>query len=94
MSKDFMPPTLDANGFISQFLGIHFMRTELVPVTSSVAFLPLWVSTEVYLDFWEDMTMSLDKLPQRSNALQCLTQAKLGATRKDDRGIVQISCVQ
>lgn len=94
MSKDFMPPTLDANGYISTFLGIHFMRTELVTITSSVAFLPLWVSTEVYLDFWEDMTMSLDKLPTRSNALQFLTQAKLGATRKDDRGIVQISCVQ
>lgn len=94
MSKDFMPPTLDSNGFISQFLGINFMRTELVTVTSTVAFLPLWVSTEVYLDFWEDMTMSIDKLPTRSNALQFLTQARLGATRKDDRGIVQISCVQ
>lgn len=94
MSKDFMPPVLDANGHISQFLGIHFVRTELVSVASSVAALPMWVSNCVQLNFWEDSSMSIDKLPTRSNALQFMTQARLGATRVEDTGVVQISCVQ
>jgi hypothetical protein len=94
MSKDFMPPTLDANGHVSSFLGIHFIRTELVTVTSSIAYLPMWVSNCVQLNFWEDMSMSIDKLPNRSNALQFLTQGRLGATRIEDEGVVQIAADQ
>ena len=94
MSKDFMPPVLDANGHISNFLGIHFIRTELITVTSTVAFLPMWVSNCVTLDFWEDMSVTIDKLPQKSNALQFLSQARLGASRTREEGVVQISAVQ
>ena len=94
MSKDFMPPVLDKNGHISEYLGINFIRTELITVTSTVAFLPMWVSNCVQLNFWEDMSMSIDRLPNRSNALQFLTQGRLGATRIEDEGVVQISAVQ
>ena len=94
MSKDFMPPTIDENGHISTFLGIHFVRTELVSVTSGVALCPMWVSNCVQLNFWGDYQVSIDRLPTRSQALQFLSQARLGATRIFDTGVAQIACKQ
>lgn len=98
LSKDFMPPTLDANGHISQFLGINFVRTELVAKQTvsgvNCAILPLWVSSCVEMGFWSDLSVTIDRLPQKSNALQFLSQARIGAARIEDKGVVQITCAQ
>lgn len=98
LSKDFMPPTLTADGHISNFLGIHFVRTELVAKQTvsgvNCAILPLWVSNCVEMGFWEDLTVSIDRLPQKSNALQFLSQARLGCARIEDKGVVQITATQ
>lgn len=96
MSSDYAKPVIDENGYIREFLGIKFIRTELVStVTDSddrVALCPLWVSDCVDLAFWEDINVTIDRLPHKSNALQFLAQARLGCSRIDDEGVVQIAC--
>jgi hypothetical protein len=94
-SRDYAPPVISGDGRITDFLGIHFIRTELVDTVTDgddiVALCPLWVSDCVELAFWEDMTVSIDRLPQRSNALQFLSQARLGCSRIIDEGVIQIA---
>lgn len=98
MSKDFMPPTLDANGHIANFLGIHFVRTELVSTITDggdiVALLPMWCSTSFQLNIWADLQTTMDIRPDLSNAMQFLSQARFGASRIEDEGVVQIAAVQ
>lgn len=98
MSKDFMPPVLDGNGHIKEFLGIYFKRTELVKKindgTNTVALLPMWCSTSYQFNIWEDITTSIDTRPDLSNALQFLSQAKVGGARIEDEGVVQIAVAQ
>jgi hypothetical protein len=98
MSKDFMPPTLDANGHIANFLGIHFVRTELVSSITDggdvVALLPMWCSTAFQFNVWEDMQTTIDVRPDLSNAVQFLSQARVGGARIEDEGVVQIAAVQ
>lgn len=99
MSKDYMPPVLDANGHIKEFLGIHFVRTELVTAANDgtgdlVAYLPMWVSDSYQLNIWEDISISIDTRVDLSNAVQFLSQARIGGSRIEDEGVVQIAAVQ
>jgi hypothetical protein len=96
MSSDYAKPVIDENGYIREFLGIKFIRTELVSTVvdsdDKVALCPLWVSDCVDLAFWEDITITIDRLPTRSQALQFLSQARIGCSRIYDTGVIQIAC--
>jgi len=96
MSSDYAKPVIDENGYIREFLGIKFIRTELVSTITDaddrVALCPLWVSDAVELAFWEDMSITIDRLPTKSQAIQFLSQARLGCARIYDEGVVQIAC--
>lgn len=96
MSNEYAKPVIDENGYIREFLGIKFIRTELVSTVTDgddkVALCPLWVSDCVDLAFWEDVSITMDRLPHKSQALQFLSQARLGVSRIYDEGVVQIAC--
>ena len=96
MSNEYAKPVIDENGYIREFLGIKFIRTELVSTVTDaddrVALCPLWVSDCVDLAFWEDMSVTIDRLPHKSQAIQFLSQARLGVSRIYDEGVVQIAC--
>lgn len=96
MSSDYAKPVIDDKGYIREFLGIKFIRTELVSTVVDsddlVALCPLWVSDCVDLAFWEDMSVTIDRLPTKSQAIQFLSQARLGCSRIYDEGVVQIAC--
>lgn len=95
LSKDYMPPTIDEKGYITKFLGINFVRTELISTVTSdddkVALCPLWASDCFELGFWEDIELTIDRRPDLSNALQFLSQASIGAGRLKDEGVIQIA---
>lgn len=97
MSKDYMAPTLDSRGNIKEFLGIQFVRTELVATGTdggdTVAYCPMWVSTAMQFNVWADMQHTIDIRADLSNALQFLTQARIGAARIEEPGVVQIAAV-
>lgn len=96
MSSDYAKPVIDEKGYIREFLGIKFIRTELVSTVidtdDRVALCPLWVSDCVDLAFWEDMSVTIDRLPTKSQAIQFLSQARIGCSRIYDEGVVQIAC--
>jgi hypothetical protein len=96
MSSDYAKPVIDDKGYIREFLGIKFIRTELVSTVTDgddkVALCPLWVSDCVDLAFWEDVSITMDRLPTKSQAMQFLSQARLGVSRIYDEGVVQIAC--
>ena len=97
MSKDYMNPVFDDRGNIKQFLGINFVRTELVDTGTdggdTVAYCPMWVSTAFQFNVWEDMNHTIDTRADLSNAIQFLTQARIGAARIEEQGVVQIAAV-
>lgn len=86
------------NGEISDFMGVHFIRSERLSYTvaANVATraCPMWVSSGVYLDFWYDVKTSIDVLPNQSQAVQVYSRIKVGAARKDLNRVVIIQCKQ
>lgn len=87
------------DGEVNYFMGIHFMRTQLLSTTDLGGNklrrdCPVWTSDGVHLDFWYDLKTSIDILPQQSQAIQVYSRIKLGAIRHDEDRVVLVSCEQ
>lgn len=94
-SKDFLPPVLDENGRIKEFLGLDFVRTEycdFLSTDATIQFAYVWVTDGLLFDSWADMTTSVDIRPDLSNAVQYLSQYKLGTGRMENKKVIQIAC--
>jgi len=94
--RDVAPPVLDEHGRIRRFLGIDWTvssRSGLVSTTdATVGYAYLWVSDSIQLDIWGDLSTSVDRRPDLSNAVQFLSQYKLEATRLKEEKVIQIAC--
>lgn len=90
------------DGEVDYFMGITFIRTELLPTTSvgatsgayKIRTCPMWVTTGVHMDFWYDVKTNIDVLPQKSQAIQVYSRIKLGACRHDEDRVVLVYCEQ
>jgi hypothetical protein len=94
-SSDFIPPVLDEQGRIKQFLGINWTisnRTALLN-SSTVHFAYVWVQDAIQFSVWEDLTTTIDRRPDVSNAIQFLSQYSFGAVRLEEEKVVQIAGV-
>jgi len=98
-SADYNKVKALVEGEVDYFMGIHFLRSERLPVTSLGGGkirreCPMWINTGVHLDFWYDVKTSIDVLPTQSQAVQVYSRIKAGACRKDEDRVVNIYCEQ
>jgi hypothetical protein len=94
-SKDILPPVLDERGHIKEFLGLDFVRTELLdrdPADATVQFAYIWTTDAIQFDVWEEMSVTIDRRPDLSNAVQFLSQFSVGAGRLEEVKVIQIAC--
>jgi hypothetical protein len=94
-SKDFLPPVLNADGSISSFLGVNWIRSEQLLKNESDATIQygaIWTSDALHLDIWGDIKTSVSPRPDLSDAIQFLSKYKFGACRSEDKKVVQIAC--
>jgi Phage capsid protein len=90
-SRDYMPPTLDANGNISFFLGVNWMRSTLLPYQTGYG--AIWTSDAVFLDFWKVAQTTVSVRADKKNATQFFTEYAMNACRSDDAKVVRIACL-
>jgi hypothetical protein len=107
-SADYNKVKALVDGEVDYFMGIHFLRTELLPVTATAGTVngytadagkilricPMWVTNRVMLDFWYDVKTSIDVLATQSQAIQVYSRIKVGAARKDEDSVVLIHTQQ
>lgn len=94
-SSDYLPPTVDERGQIKEFLGVDIVRTELLPFDSSdptIQYAYLWTTDAVQFDVWEEMSVTIDRRADLSNAIQFLSQFSIGSGRLDEVKVIQIAC--
>jgi hypothetical protein len=85
------------DGEVNYFMGIEFTRSEQVTRSAPNAgkvtnTLPMWVTDGVYMDFWRELTTSIDVLPQQSQAIQVYSRLRCAAGRKDEKSVVLLNC--
>jgi len=94
-SRDFMPPVLDANGNISSFLGINWIRSTQLPVDESdatIQFAGIWTSDAVHLDIWQDIKTDVSTRNDLKNITQFFSQYAFNACRSQDEKVVKLAC--
>lgn len=98
-SADYNSVKALVNGEVDYFMGIHFLRSERLPVTSLGGGkisrnCPMWLSTQVRIGFWADLKTSIDILPNKDQAIQIYSRIRLNACRKDENAVVSVLCEQ
>ena len=82
-------------GDVKKFMGFTFKRSQLTPFSSgstTVRNCYAWQKQFLIMGVGDEMTTTIDRLPQQSNAWQVYTAMLLDATREEDEGVVQIAC--
>lgn len=100
-SKDYDPPIYDENGTLIYWLGVNWVSLEGLltgtaagaSTTVNIKKCAIWTSDAVELGFWQELAVSVDRRPDKSNAIQFLSQTMLGAGREQEEKVVQINCL-
>jgi hypothetical protein len=98
-SKDYGPPVFDAEGNLTYWMGVKWISYEGLPTgtatgastTVNIKKAAVFCSDAVELGFWEDLSVTIDRRADKSNATQYLTQAQIGSGRTDEKRVVQIN---
>lgn len=95
-SKDYAPPVLDERGRIKRFLGINWKVSTRPGLKdgsdATIQYAYVWTKSGIQVGIWEDMSTTIDRLPQVNNAVLFLSQYSFGATRLEEKKVVQIAC--
>jgi hypothetical protein len=93
-SKDFLPPVLDANGQISSFLGINFIRsTQLLfdAADATIQYGGVWTSEAPLLDIWKEKNTRVSERADLEYATQFFSEYSFNTVRKEDKMVVKIA---
>lgn len=89
-SADFSSVRALARGEIDSFMGFTFIRSERVPVSSSVRKDVALVQGGVIMGVAQDITSRADPRPDKRNAQQIYTWGSWGAVRIEDEMVVEV----
>lgn len=102
VSSDFNTrPTL-VDGRVTYFMGINFIPVEFTDASSYAAetvsaltsgsnrLLPAWVTGGVHLGMWNDVTTRVDQRPDKRYSTQVYCKTTVGATRLEEKRVVQV----
>jgi hypothetical protein len=95
-SSDYANVKALVEGQVDRFMGFKIIRTELVPTgtdnSAAVRFAIAYAKSGIVLAD-EGRKVHMDVLPQQNHTLQIRSVASLGATRKQEKKVVEISCL-
>ena len=78
------------DGQINTFLGLTFKKTQRLNFATPNRLVPVWVKASMKLAFSQDIRTFMDIMPERRHSVQVRTEIDVGATRMDEKGVVQI----
>lgn len=80
------------NGKVKRFMGVDFILTERLTITSGNRLIPVWLKSGMYLGMWKDIAAEISKRADKSYATQVYLCMTLGATRTQLGKQVRVNC--
>lgn len=93
INRDYNDVLVLKEGMVTRFLGINFIHTELIPVTSSEFQVPVWAKSGMHLGVWKDGESFAARRPDKSFNWYLYSRGIYGATRTEERKLVEARCV-
>lgn len=79
-------------GRVEEFMGFRFIRTQLLPITSSIRSCVGYQKDFLQMGMGVDLKTHIDILPGQSHAVQVRSVILLDATRLEEAGVTSIAC--
>ena len=92
VNKDYSNSAVLENGKVKRFMGMDFILTERLTITSGNRLIPVWLKSGVYLGMWKDITAEISKRADKSYATQVYLCQTIGATRTQLGKQIRIQC--
>ncbi len=92
VNKDYGGNALLVDGKVKRFMGVDFIITERLTITSGNRLIPLWLKSGVYLGMWQDLVAEITKRADKSYANQVYLRMTIGATRTQLGKQIRIQC--
>lgn len=96
ISTDFNDKPVLVEGKIMRFLGINFVHTERLALSTdgnSDRLVPVWAKSGMYLGLWNDVKTSISQRHDlQSEPWQAYVYMTAGATRLEEKKVVQVAC--
>ena len=94
ISTDFNEKPVLVEGMVTRFLGINLIHTERLDLVSSDnRQIPVWAKSGMYLGTWQDINTSISQRNDiQSEPWQAYLKMMMGATRLEEKKVVQILC--
>jgi hypothetical protein len=85
VNKDYSNSAVLVDGKVKRFMGVDFIITERLNITSGNRLIPIWLKSGVYLGVWKDIVVDIGPRATRAYATQVYLCMTLGATRTQAR---------
>lgn len=92
-SSDYNTVKALVQGQVDTFLGFKFVHTELLGVDgSNNRRVIAWAKSGLHLGMWNDVNTRIDQRADKSYATQVYVKGTFGATRTEEKKVVEILC--
>lgn len=92
VNKDYSNSAVLENGKVKRFMGVDFILTERLTITSGNRLIPVWLKSGMHLGMWKDIMAEITKRADKSYATQVYLCMTLGATRTQLGKQIRIQC--
>jgi hypothetical protein len=94
-SSDYNSVKALVQGQVDTFMGFKFIHTELLGVNgSSHRRVVAWAKSGLHLGMWNDINSKIDQRADKSYATQVYVKGTFGATRTEEKKVVEILCAE
>lgn len=91
-NKDYGNSAVLVDGKVKRFMGVDFIITERLTITSGDRLIPVWLKSGMHLGMWNEMQAKVSERNDKGHAWQVYLAMTLGATRTQLGKQVRISC--
>lgn len=95
VNTDYVSRPVLEDGRIRSYLGFNFIHIEGLPKAAAVRSIPVWAKSGMHLGLWKDIQGRVDqRFDLSSIPWQVYVCATFGATRLEEKKVVQINCTE
>jgi len=93
-SLDYTTRPVLVEGRISSFMGFNFIDSQRLPLASTTRGCPAFAKSGMLLGVWNDVTGKVSERDDKSYATQVYAKTTIGATRLEEKKVVEILCTE
>lgn len=93
-SADYNTVRALVQGEVDSFVGFKFIQYEGLGLTDTTRFCFAFVKSGLHLGTWDNLMVRVDERPDKNYTRQIYARRTLGATRTQEKKVVQINCTE